>query len=261
MNKLNYLFISLSILSLIVLFTQVDPIEQDPEYHNFADTRTFFGIPNFFDVVSNIPFFLAGFYGIYVLMWDSQKSFNWRFESKIQWWVLFTSSSCIAIGSSYYHWTPNTSTLFWDRLPMTVSFMSIVDILLIEKVDPKLGKKMFLPLLGVGVGSLVWWAITEYFDHLHGDLRLYVLVQSAPILMTPIVIGLYPNHYTHSNYMLITCGFYAMAKIAEYLDHFIFSITFKIVSGHTLKHLIAGAGLFYLPIMLKRRTAIHDHFI
>ena len=194
-------------------------------------------------------------------MWDSQRSFDSKLESKTQWWVLFASSSCISVGSSYYHWAPNTNTLFWDRLPMTISFMSIVDILLIEKVNPQFGKKMFLPLLGIGVGSLIWWAVTEYFDHLHGDLRLYILVQASPVLMTPIVIALYPNNYTHSNYMLGTCGFYAIAKFAEYFDHFIFSLTFNMISGHTLKHLIAGAGLFFLPIMIKRRNAIYDHYV
>ena len=61
MNLLNYILIFTSFLSLIVLFTHVDPITQYPSYHNFADTRTFFGIPNFFDVISNIPFFMGKF--------------------------------------------------------------------------------------------------------------------------------------------------------------------------------------------------------
>jgi hypothetical protein len=95
---------------------------------------------------------------------------------------------------------------------MTISFMSIVDILIIEKVNPQLGKKLFYPLLVLGVGSLLWWAVTEYFDHMHGDLRFYILIQASPVILTPIIVIIYPDHYTHSNYMLGTCGFYALGK-------------------------------------------------
>ena len=48
----------LSTLILISLFglLALDPIPQDPDYHLFADGRTFFRIPNFYNVVSNIGF-------------------------------------------------------------------------------------------------------------------------------------------------------------------------------------------------------------
>src|SRR5258708_23386311 len=36
------------------------PIPQDQSYHQFADQRTIFGIPNFWNVVSNLPFLVAG---------------------------------------------------------------------------------------------------------------------------------------------------------------------------------------------------------
>jgi len=45
---------SLSILPLL------PPIAQDPSYHQFADQRTLLGIPNFWNVVSNLPFVLVG---------------------------------------------------------------------------------------------------------------------------------------------------------------------------------------------------------
>jgi hypothetical protein len=32
------------------------PIHQDQSYHYFADERSFFGVPNFWNVVSNLPF-------------------------------------------------------------------------------------------------------------------------------------------------------------------------------------------------------------
>ena len=38
----------------------------------------------------------------------------------------------VAIGSSYYHWKPSNSRLVWDRLPMTVGFMSLVAVVISE---------------------------------------------------------------------------------------------------------------------------------
>jgi hypothetical protein len=33
-----------------------DPVPQDPNYHLFADNRTILGIPNFYNVASNVFF-------------------------------------------------------------------------------------------------------------------------------------------------------------------------------------------------------------
>ena len=40
------------------------PISQDQGYHHFADQRTLFGVPNFWNVVSNLPFMAVGSVGL-----------------------------------------------------------------------------------------------------------------------------------------------------------------------------------------------------
>src|SRR2546422_9702397 len=40
------------------------PISQDAAYHEFADTRRLFGVPNFLNVASNIPFLVIGILGV-----------------------------------------------------------------------------------------------------------------------------------------------------------------------------------------------------
>lgn len=169
---LKLLLFTAIFLSLSIFLATLPPIPQDEAYHNFADKRTYFGIPNFFDVVSNVPFFLGGLYGFYVMLWKSKSAFIVADDQKA-WWVLFMSSSCVAVGSSYYHWEPDTFTLFWDRLPMTITFMSIVSILITERIDRRVGNFLFLPLQFIGILSVVWWLVTELFWI--GDLRLYVL--------------------------------------------------------------------------------------
>src|SRR4029077_7804963 len=53
------IFLGLAAASLAALLL-LPPILQDQSYHRFADERTLFGIPNFWNVVSNVPFIAVG---------------------------------------------------------------------------------------------------------------------------------------------------------------------------------------------------------
>src|SRR6516165_11348492 len=99
------------------------PIAQDQSYHQFADQRTLIGIPNFWNVVSNFPFLLVGAMGLL------------EFHRHAATIALFLGILLVGFGSSYYHWNPNDGTLFWDRLPMTLSFMAILAIVVEERVS------------------------------------------------------------------------------------------------------------------------------
>jgi hypothetical protein len=48
----------------LAILPLLPPIPQDPSYHQFADQRTLLGIPNFWNVVSNLPFVLVGAIGL-----------------------------------------------------------------------------------------------------------------------------------------------------------------------------------------------------
>ena len=52
-------FFGLMIASLAAL-PLLPPIPQDQSYHRFADQRTLLGVPNFWNVVSNLPFIAVG---------------------------------------------------------------------------------------------------------------------------------------------------------------------------------------------------------
>jgi hypothetical protein len=78
----------------------VPPISQDQDYHQFADQRTLLGIPNFWNVISNFPFFAVGALGLM------------RFYQKPATFVLFSGFLLTGFGSSYYHWNPATKHCF-----------------------------------------------------------------------------------------------------------------------------------------------------
>ena len=249
------LTIIVTLLAVTLIVWAQGPIPQHVGYHDFADTKPWLGVPNGFNVFSNIPFFVAGVYGIQVLTpgaHSNQEAFLDR-KHRAAYWVLFVSTCFVALGSSYYHVWPTMETLFCDRLPMTIAFMSIVTILLTEKVNARLGPRTLVPFIAVGVFSVFWWLFTELHPERTGDLRLYIVVQCAPVLLTPILVGFYPDQYTHTGFMHLTTGLYVAAKIAELLDHQIYRWTAEVVSGHSLKHLIAAVGPMMLARMLQVR--------
>ena len=96
--------------------------------------------------------------------------------------------------------------------------------------------------------SVLWWRWS-------GDLRLYLLVQFVPLLCIPFVLALFPARYTHRRFMLYGIGLYGLAKAAEMADKGIFTLTSHVVSGHTLKHLLAAGAILALYVMLRRRKA------
>jgi len=53
------------IIAIIALL--IPPIPQPLSYHNFADHRSWLGIPNFNDVASNLPFAIVGILGLIVM--------------------------------------------------------------------------------------------------------------------------------------------------------------------------------------------------
>ncbi|HUO00958.1 MAG TPA: ceramidase domain-containing protein [Bradyrhizobium sp.] len=120
-------------------------VPQDQAYHLFADQRVLVGIPNFWDVVSNIPFVAVGAVGLA------------RFRDDAATIVLFLGFFLTGIGSAYYHWDPNHGTLFWDRLPMTISFAAIFSLVVQERVRARIGSILLWLMLAIGVASLLAW--------------------------------------------------------------------------------------------------------
>lgn len=225
--------------SLLILLS-LPPIRQDARYHEFADGRSFLGIPNFADVVSNVPFLLVGLAGIVLGARGRLTGYS------ICWFTFFLGVALVSVGSGYYHWHPNNDTLVWDRLPMTVGFMGVFMAIVSESVQPKLGTILLLPGLILGTGSVVYW---HYYD----DLRFYGWVQFAPLLMLPFLLALFPSQYSHRYMLLITLACYLLAKLFEVSDRQVFAMSHGVVAGHALKHLCAAAGCVCILQMLRKR--------
>ncbi len=246
MKNMSLVFILL--LSVIGIFS-MSPIPQPLLYHQFADQQALFGIPHYFNVLSNIPFLIIGYLGLRLINTDKKIELvkNIRYVYKL----FFISVLLVGSGSSYYHLSPDNSTLLWDRLPMALAFMSFFTIVVAEFINEKLAVKLFLPLLVTGASSVLYWYWTESIGQ--GDLRLYALVQFLPVLLMPVIFTLYSSQFTLSYFFWLVLVCYGLAKGFEILDFEMYELT-KTVSGHTLKHLVSAAGAFMFYMALKRRN-------
>jgi hypothetical protein len=106
-----------------VAFSLLPRIPQPQSCHLFADRRGSLGIPNFGDVVSNVPFGVIGICGLLFLLRSSPSQLKRRFLDSRERWpyvLVFIGLLLTAFGSSYYHLSPNNARLVWDRLPMTI---------------------------------------------------------------------------------------------------------------------------------------------
>lgn len=237
------ILLALSLLSFIAVFF-LPTIPQPTDYHNFADQRLLCGVPNFWDVVSNLPFVLIGLLGSFFILPRVQKDKNLLPHLGFFVGVLLTG-----FGSAYYHFAPTTETLVWDRLPMTIAFTSFLSALLTERVNEKFGLKSWIPFLIFGIGSVFYWAWTEEIGS--GDLRPYILVQFLPIILALVILRVFSSKPSEGKYFGGVVLFYGISKVCEHFDKEIFEIF--IFSGHTLKHIFAGIAVFWVFMMLQKR--------
>ncbi|MDD2777064.1 MAG: alkaline phytoceramidase [Gallionella sp.] len=232
----------------LAVIMSLQPIKQNLHYHDFGDRRAFFGIPNFFDVLTNMPFLLVGMAGVHFCWGRRALSF------RLAWLTFFTGVAMVSAGSGYYHWHPNNDTLVWDRLPMTVAFMGLFAALLAEYVSAKLGKYLLAPAILAGLFSVYYW---HWFD----DLRFYVWIQFVPLLTIPFLMGLFRPKYSRQWLLLVALGCYMLAKLLEFYDGEVFNLTQSHFSGHSFKHLLAALGCLFILAMLKTRKSVGYSFL
>jgi hypothetical protein len=228
----------------IVVLGYLPPIAQDSAYHQFADQRSLLGIPNFWNVASNLPFLLVALWGCRGL--GSKTAFRESWE-RLAYAVFLFGIAMVAVGSSYYHAWPQNGTLVWDRLPMTIGFMSLLAMVTGERISERAGRLLLFPLIAVGIATVFYWQAS-------GDLRWYALVQFYPMLALPLMLILFPPRYTGTLGLVAMAAFYVVAKLLEGFDHGIAAVV--ATGGHPWKHVAAAVGVLCYVVSVERRRAV-----
>jgi hypothetical protein len=206
-------------------------IAQDPAYHRFADARPLLGLAHGWNVLSNAPFLLVGAIGL----WSCRRGAP---AGRQAWLVAFSGIALVGLGSAWYHHAPSADTLVWDRLPMTIGFMGVLAAVLEPQIGAQAARLLLGPAAMAGVASVAYW-------HWTGDLRPYVWVQFAPLLLIAAVIVL-DRHHPTARPLLAALVLYGAAKGLEAADASVFALTGGVMAGHAWKHLAAAAACLAL---------------
>ena len=233
--------VGIAIVLFAVLRFVFGPFAQDSTYHLFADTRAWGPIPRAGDVLSNFAILIAGLAGIAL-----RRRVNIDPTERAAYALLVAGMLLTAIGSAYYHWDPSAARLIWDRLPMTVVLAAIVALVLADRVDPAFARVAWWPFALLGVASLLWWSWTD-------DLLLYLVMRVGTGALIICLCLLRAGRHSHIGWLVAALGLDIAMTVSERLDREIFSATGGFISGHNIKHLLAGALLGSLLMWLLQR--------
>lgn len=213
------------------------PLQDQPSYFNFADQRMMLGIPNFYDVISNLLF-------IYVGLWGMLNSFSWLWARRpkpimIALLAMNFSVFLTGWGSSYFHMSPTADTLFWDRAPMAMGFMALLVLLLSDRAPSMLWQVLLMPFMALGV-------YVAWIGSFSGDIRYYIVLQGGALLSVLLLLIFRKAKFINNKMMVVAFVLYFFAKWLELSDHLVYDSGY--LSGHTLKHLLAALSILFVNI-------------
>jgi hypothetical protein len=241
MKNKKHIFAGALVLALSLLMLWHGPIAQQAHYHDFADQRALLGIPNLFNVLSNLGFALIGIWGV-------KLSWHHAGMSRAGWVLGFFSLILTALGSAWYHLAPDDTRLIWDRLPIALACAGFLAALA-SQLHGQLNSRYFaLPLALWAVFSVGYWVATQ-------DLRPYLLLQALPLILLPLWQWQISGKCRAFWLMLLASLCYILAKISELQDQVLFNVLHHIISGHTLKHLLASMACLFILLARKHEPA------
>jgi hypothetical protein len=225
------------------------PVHQFADYHNFADKRSWLGIPNAGDVLSNLAIAAPGIWGLWVFRDRAARATlgaAWAGYA-----LFFAALALTSLGSGYYHLAPDNDRLVWDRLPIALACAGLLSGARADTVARNQSARVTVALAFAAVASVHWWTFTEARGS--DDLGPYLLFQLVPMLVVPVWQALASAPRYERLAFAAAIALYVIAKVAEFSDYRVLATVG--LSGHTFKHLFAGAAAFVLVAPLVRRVA------
>jgi hypothetical protein len=213
-------------------------LDQPLNAHAFADQRVLLRIPNALDVLSNLPFALAGLLGLYCLWSLPPRSIgNMQRAMAV---LFFAGLLFTAAGSSWYHAQPDNFGLVIDRSGMAVAFAGALGLAAAGRVSSRAGAALGLLVLLLAPFAIDASATT-------GNLLPWAVLQFGGAALLLWLALLRPRYWALDIRWGLAIMAYAAAKVLEMNDAEVFRWTEELVSGHTLKHVVAA--LAALPVI------------
>jgi len=200
----------------------------------FADARHWHGVPNAMDVFSNLPFAVLGGWGL----WHVKASK--RQPTVVCAELFFIGLLVTALGSTFYHLHPDIQRLAGDRAGMTVAFAGLIGLAVADRVSRRAAWPTAWLVLAAGL-------LAAFVHQRTGNVVPWALVQFGGMALVVALALLRPVGGDTGLRLFGVIAFYAVAKGLEMGDHVIFDATHHVISGHSLKHMVAA--LAALPVL------------
>jgi len=243
-------FLSLACAALLALALFGPALAQPPHAHDFADQRSLWGIPQALDVLSNLPFAIAGLLGLSLLHALPAGALPAAQRACAR--LFFLGLLVTAAGSSWYHLAPDDAGLVVDRAAMGVAFAGLLGLLAAGRVSERAGRALAGALLVLAPAAAVAW-------YASGNVLPWAVVQFGGILLMLLALACGPSSADGLpvRWSLLLMA-YALAKLFEANDHAIYMATGELFSGHTLKHVAAACTAWPVIAALAARTRRHN---
>jgi hypothetical protein len=204
--------------------------------HPFVDARVLWGIPNALDVLSNLAFIPMGLWGL----WSLHRAPDVQRATRQSASVFFVGLLLTCFSSSAYHWAPSVWGLALDRAGMAVAFAGVLGLAVAERVSLRAAPwvwgsvgvaGLLAILLNYTFGVIAPWAVVQFGG-------MAVVLWAA---VQPKQAGALGARWS------VLIAIYVVAKLFELGDESVFKATGELMSGHSLKHIVAS--LAALPVI------------
>jgi hypothetical protein len=232
--------------AVLLLAAILGPVVQDPGFGGapFADQHAWGLLPNAMDVLSNLPFAVFGFWGLWRLRQARDRSPGAAFDGA---GMFFAGLILTALGSAWYHLQPDGPRLVADRVGMTVAFAGLIGLAIRERVSVRASSPAAWFTMAAGL-------LAAFIGHQTGNVLPWALVQFGGMALVVMLAFVQPLDGTAGVKLGWMIFFYALAKVFELTDYPVFDALGHLISGHSLKHLMAS--LAALPVLHALQTSV-----
>lgn len=239
-----------ALLTLLLVAVFGPSVAQPAHHHEFADQRAWGVIPCALDVLSNLPFAIGGVAGLGCLAWQSRNVLPVANAAQRGLATLFFAGLLLTTAAStWYHWQPDDAGLAVDRLGMVVAFAGLLGLAAADRASARAGVALACAVLLLGPLSVWLWASS-------GNVLPWAVVQFGGMALVLWLACLKPLPgalaIRWANVILI----YALAKLFEQADVWVYVSSAELISGHSLKHVVASCAAWPVVAALLRAGKI-----
>jgi hypothetical protein len=236
-----------AVLALLAVALVAPAVAQSAHHHHFADQRAWGWLPFAADVLSNLPFLLWGGLGLTLLARQARGVGHRPVAASRGLTGLFFAGLVVtAFMSAFYHWRPDNAVLVFDRLGMVVAFAGLMGLAAAGRVSARAGELLAAAVLLLGPLSIWVWSAS-------GNVLPWAVLQFGGMALVLGLAFLKPLPGAPAIQWAWVIVIYALAKCLELADEAVFTATAQLVSGHSLKHVVASFAAW--PVVF----ALMDH--